>query len=312
LIEPGNVVMVHVCGYFGQRLVDIAERCGARVIPVEQEWGRPADVARLRQAAAGQRVDVLAFVHAETSTGARQELAPLAELARELGALLVIDAVTSLGCMPVELDRHGVDAAYSCSQKGLSCVPGLSPVSFSPRAVERILARKTKVASFYLDLSLLLRFWAGERGYHHTISSNLLGALHEALRLVHDEGLPARFARHVRIGAALRGALRAMGLSPFVPDADALAQVTAVQIPAGVDDLKMRKRLLGEHGIEISGGLGTQKGRIWRIGTMGSGASALNVRLLLEALDHSLRAEGFTPAQSGAEAAQAALGSQGS
>ena len=307
LLEPGDVALIAVGGYFGARLVDIAGRCGARVIAVEHEWGRPADIAALRKAAAGQRVNLLGVVHAETSTGVRQDLAPVAELARELGALLVVDAVTSLGCLPVELDRHGVDAAYSCSQKGLSCVPGLSPVSFSARALERIGARKRKVASFYLDLELLLRFWAGERGYHHTISSNLIAALHEAARLVQVEGLDARFARHERIGAALRTGLRAMGLSLFVGDADALPQVTAVNIPAGVDDLRVRKRLLGEFGVEISGGLGAQKGRLWRIGMMGGGANPRHVMIVLDALAQSLRAEGFKSAHSGSEAAGSAL-----
>ena len=307
LIEPGNVVVVAVGGYFGARLVDIAERCGANVIAVEHEWGRPADIARLRQACAGQKVDLLCAVHAETSTGVRQELAPLAELARETGALLVIDAVTSLGCLPVELDRHGVDAAYSCSQKGLSCVPGLSPVTFSPRAVERIGRRKLKVASFYLDMNLLMRFWAGERGYHHTLSSNLLVALHEACRLVQAEGLAQRIERHARVGRALRAGVRAMGLSLLVPDADALPQVCAIRIPDNIDDLRVRKRLLAEYGIEISGGLGAQKGRLWRVGMMGSGASLRNVVLVLEALAHALRGEGLRLTASGAEAAQVAF-----
>ncbi len=307
LIEPGDVALIAVGGYFGARMVDVAQRAGARVIAVEHEWGRPADVARLRQAAARERVRLLCAVHAETSTGVRQDLAPLCALARELDAFFVVDAVTSLGCMPIGVDAQGIDAAYSCSQKGLSCVPGLAPITFSARAAKRIGERAKPVQSFYLDMNLLMRFWGGERGYHHTVSSNLLVALHEALRLVHAEGLETRFERHVSIGRALRAGVRAMGLELFVPDADALSQVTAIKIPDGVDDLRVRKRLLGEYGIEISGGLGAQKGRLWRVGMMGSGACLRNVVLMLEALAASLRAEGHRPRESGVEAAHAAL-----
>jgi alanine-glyoxylate transaminase/serine-glyoxylate transaminase/serine-pyruvate transaminase len=312
LAEPGDAVLVAVCGYFGARLSDVAARAGARVIAVPHEPGRPADLARLKQAAAGERVRIVAAVHAETSTGVRQDLVPLAELAREQGALFVVDAVTSLGCMPVAADALGIDAAYSCSQKGLSCVPGLSPITFSERARARIAERKRPVQSLYLDLPLLMRFWGGERGYHHTVSSNLLVALHEALRLVHAEGLEARFARHVAIGDALRAGVRALGLELFVPDADALRQVTAIRVPDGVDDLRVRRRLLGEYGIEISGGLGAEKGRIWRVGTMGGGASRRNVVLVLEALAAALRAEGVRSKPSGAEAAVEALARAGS
>ncbi len=307
LIEPGDAVLVAVGGYFGARMLEVARRGGARVIAVEHEWGRPADVARLRKAAAGENVRVLCAVHAETSTGVRQDLAPLAELARELGAFFVVDAVTSLGCMPVNCDALGIDAAYSCSQKGMSCVPGLAPVTFSARAQKRIGERAQTQRSFYFDMNLLMRFWGGERGYHHTISSNLLVALHEAARLVHAEGLEARFERHARIGRALRAGVRELGLDLLVPDADALPQVTAITIPAGVDDLRVRKRLLGDYGIEISGGLGAHKGRLWRVGMMGSGASLRNVVLILEALAACLRAEGRKVPSSAAEAAHAAF-----
>ncbi|HTF91318.1 MAG TPA: alanine--glyoxylate aminotransferase family protein [Planctomycetota bacterium] len=307
LIEPGDVALVAVGGFFGARMVDVAQRAGARVIAVEHEWGRQADLAKLRKAAAAERVRFVCAVQAETSTGVRQDLAPLSQLARELDAFFVVDAVTSLGCMAVDCDAQGIDAAYSCSQKGLSCVPGLAPVTFSPRAQARIASRTRPVQSFYLDMNLLMRFWGGERGYHHTISSNLLVALHEALRLVHLEGLEARFERHARIGRSLRAGVRAMGLELFVPDEDALSQVTAIRIPAGVDDLRVRKRLLAEYGIEISGGLGAQKGRLWRVGMMGSGASLRNVVLVLDALAASLRAEGEPPLDSGVEAAQGAF-----
>ncbi|HUR26878.1 MAG TPA: alanine--glyoxylate aminotransferase family protein [Planctomycetota bacterium] len=312
LVEPDDAVLVPVGGYFGARMADVAARAGARVITVEHEPGRPADVERSRRAAASERVRIVCAVQAETSTGVRQDLGPLSELARELDALFVVDAVTSLGCMPVAADAAGIDAAYACSQKGLSCVPGLAPITFSARAAARIAQRKRPVQSFYLDLPLLMRFWGGERGYHHTASSNLLVALHEALRLVRVEGLEARFARHAQIGDALRAGVRAVGLELFVPDADALRQVTAIRVPDGVDDLRVRRRLLGEYGIEISGGLGAQKGRLWRVGMMGAGASRRNVVLVLEALAAALRAEGVRAKASGAEAAVEALSRVGS
>lgn len=307
LIEPGETVLVANGGYFAARMADLAARQGATVIAVEHAWGRAADVAALREAARGRKIDLICAVQAETSTGVRQDLAPLGALARELGAYLAIDAVTSLGCMAVDLDAHGVDAAYSCSQKGLSCVPGLSPVSFSPRAQRKIAERRAPPHSFYLDMNLLTRFWGGERGYHHTISSNLLLALHEALRLVHVEGLAARFDRHARVSRALRSGLEAMGLELFVPAELALAQVTAVRVPQGVDDLAVRKRLLARYSIEISGGLGAQKGRLWRIGTMGGGAELRHVVLVLGALSEALRAESGREWQSGIDAAQRAF-----
>lgn len=307
LVEAGECVLVSSGGYFGARMAEVARRVGARVILVEHEWGRPADLAKLRDAAAGNRVHHLCAVQAETSTGVAQPLAPMGQLARELDAYFLVDAVTSLGCMPVDFDLAGIDAAYSCSQKGLSCVPGLAPVSFSPRAARRIAEREKQVRSFYLDMNLLMRFWAGERGYHHTICSNLLMALHEACRLAHEEGLAARFERHRAVGRALRAGVRALGLELFTADEHALPQVTAIRVPAGIEDLPLRKRLLARFDIEISGGLGAQKGRMWRIGTMGHGASTRNVALVLECLAEALREQGFRPKASGAEAALEAL-----
>jgi alanine-glyoxylate transaminase / serine-glyoxylate transaminase / serine-pyruvate transaminase len=290
LIEPGDEVLVAVHGYFGARLVEIARRCGARVTALEQEWGRASDPERLAKSAQGKRFKLLCAVHAETSTGVRQDLAPLGELARSCGALFLVDAVTSLGCMPVAADEHGIDAAYSCTQKGLSCPPGLSPVTYSERAVAAI--KKIAPRTFYLDLALVAQYWT-ERTYHHTASSNLLVALHEAARGVLEEGLDARFARHRAQGAALAEGLEALGLELLVPPSERLVQLCAVRIPEGVDDLRVRQRLLAEFGIEIGGGLGPLKGRIWRIGLMGAGATQSNVVLCLAALGRVLRAEGY-------------------
>jgi len=306
LVRPGERVLVAVQGYFGQRLVEIARRCGAEVIAVEGEWGRPADVDALRKAA-GASCALVCVVHAETSTGVLQDLRPLRQLADELGALLLVDAVTSLGCVPLEVDAWGVDAVYSCSQKGLSCTSGLAPVSFSERAVERIRSRPTAVPSFYLDAGLLMDYWGGPRGYHHTASSNLYAALHEAVRLALEEGLEARWERHRRMGAALVHGLEAMGLEVVAPAQHRLPQLTAVRIPAGVQDVPVRKRLLEEFGIEIGGGLGPLKGQVWRIGLMGAGATRRNVALGLTALAGALAAEGFRPGADGAAAALEAL-----
>jgi alanine-glyoxylate transaminase/serine-glyoxylate transaminase/serine-pyruvate transaminase len=293
LIEPGDAVLVPVHGYFGARVAEIAERCGAAVTRVDGEWGRASDVAKARAAAGGRPFRLVAVVHAETSTGVRLDLAPWSDLARELGALLVADTVTSLGCIPIGAAEHGLDAAWSCTQKGLSCTPGLSPVTFSPRAVERVRARAQRVRSFYLDLTLLLDYWGGARGYHHTMSSNLVVALHEAARLALAEGLAARFERHRALSAALVRGLQALGLEPLVPESERLPQLLAVRIPSGADDARVRSRLLREHGIEIGGGLGPLKGQVWRIGLMGHGCSRRNVLTVLAALGEALAAEGL-------------------
>jgi alanine-glyoxylate transaminase/serine-glyoxylate transaminase/serine-pyruvate transaminase len=284
LIRRGERVLVLAHGYFGQRMAEIARRCGAEVTVVESAWGTSSDVGRARDAAAGGRFALVCAVHAETSTGVLQDLRPLRALADELGALLVVDAVTSLGCVPLEVDAWGIDAVYSCSQKGLSCTPGLSPVSFSPRAVARIRERAATSPTFYLDAGLLMDYWSGPRGYHHTASSNLYCALHEAARLALVEGLEARWERHARLGAELAAGLAALGLELGVAAPQRLPQLTVVRIPEGVDDLAVRRALLERFGLEIGGGLGAFKGRVWRIGLMGAGASARNVALVLAAL----------------------------
>jgi alanine-glyoxylate transaminase / serine-glyoxylate transaminase / serine-pyruvate transaminase len=292
LVEPGDRVLVCVNGFFGQRMVEIAGRAGAAVTTLERPWGEVFDPGQVREALQRVRPKVLAIVHAETSTGAWQPVEELGALCREHDALLVLDTVTALGCVPVRLDAWGVDAVYSCSQKGLSCPPGLSPVSFSPRAVEAVKRRKTKVQSWYLDLALVQRYWDTERMYHHTAPISMLYALREGLCLVHEEGLEARWARHLHHHKALKAGLNALGLTYIAAEGRQLPQLNAVRIPAGVDDGLVRKRLLSEFGIEIGSGLGEFKGKAWRIGLMGHGCRAANVLLVLAALEKCLKEQG--------------------
>ena len=246
----------------------------------------------IREALQEVRPKVLAIVHAETSTGAWQPLEGLGELCHEFDTLLVVDAVTSLGCVPVQVDDWGIDAVFSCTQKGLSCPPGLSPVSFSDRAVEAINRRKTKVQSWYFDLTMVQKYWGAERFYHHTAPITMIYALREGLRLVHEEGLEARWARHLRHHRALKAGLTALGLTYTAAEGHQLPQLNAVRIPDGVDDLPVRKLLLNEFGIEIGGGLGDFKGKAWRIGLMGYNSKASNVLLLLAALEQCLQRAG--------------------
>jgi alanine-glyoxylate transaminase/serine-glyoxylate transaminase/serine-pyruvate transaminase len=250
------------------------------------------DVGQIRETLQRVRPKVLAIVHAETSTGAWQPAEELGAACHEFDTLLVLDTVTSLGCVPVKLDAWGVDAAYSCSQKGLSCPPGLAPVSFSPRAVEAIARRKTKVQSWYLDTTLLRRYWDDEHAYHHTAPISMTYALREGLALVHEEGLEARWARHLRNHKALKAGLTALGLTYTAAEGRQLPQLNAVRIPAGVDDAAVRRRLLNEFNIEIGSGLGEFKGKAWRIGLMGYGSQPGNVLLLLGALELCLRGAG--------------------
>lgn len=283
LLEPGDVVVAAVAGYFGARLAEIAERQGAIVHRVEAPWGETVTAAAVAaELDRHEKVAAVLLVHAETSTGAHQPVEKIAQLAREAGALLVLDAVTSLGGVPVEVDGWGIDACYSCSQKCLSAPPGLAPITFSPRALEKIAARRTPCRSFYLDLDLLRKYWGPERMYHHTAPSNMGYALLEGLRLLEEEGLENRFARHREQHARLRAGLEKLGLT-YIPQ-ESLPHLNAVTIPAGVDDLAVRKRLLADHGIEIGAGLGPFKARAWRIGIMGASCTAENVDALLAAL----------------------------
>ena len=307
LIEPGDAVTVCSIGYFGTRMIDVAGRTGCKLTVKEKPWGQTFDLNELRDILKTTRPKVMGLVHAETSTGALQDISEVGKLCHEFDTLLITDCVTSLGCTPVELDAWEVDAAFSCSQKGLSCPPGMSPVSFSPRAVDALKARKTKVQSWYLDLSSIMSYWGGDRAYHHTAPITMVYALREGLRLVLEEGLEARHARHYRNHFALRAGLEAIGLEYIAAEACRLPQLNAVKIPAGVDDVACRKRLLTEFGIEIGGGLGEFKGKALRIGIMGYNSRAICVLSVLAAMEHVLRGAGVkvTPG-SGVAAAELA------
>lgn len=292
LIEPGDKVVIGTIGYFGNRMVEIAERCQAELTVLKAEWGQVLDLNVLRETFQKVRPKVLGIVHAETSTGALQDLEAVGKLCREFDVLLVADCVTSLGCTPLKVDEWGVDATFSCTQKGLGCPPGLSPVSFSDRAVAALKARKTKVQSWYFDLSLIESYWGGDRAYHHTGPISMVYALREGLRIVLEEGLENRWARHQKNHLALKAGLEALGLKYTANPAHQLPQLNAVRIPDGVDDLACRKRLLTDFGIEIGGGLGDFKGKAWRIGLMGVNSKPNNVFLALAALETVLAGAG--------------------
>jgi len=289
LLEPGDHALICRNGVFGGRMAEVARRCGAEVTLVDAPWGKAIDPEDVANAAKARPFKVLAIVHAETSTGVLQDLTPFRAIADSCGALLLVDAVTSLGGVPVDVDRMGIDAAYSGTQKCLSCPPGLSPVSFSDRARQVLSARKTPVQSWYFDLNLIGQYFGGERVYHHTAPVNMIFALHEALRLVLEEGLQARYARHRAQANALRQGLEALGLELPVDESVRLPPLTLVRIPDGVDDRAVRAKLLADHGLEIGGGLGDFKGKAWRIGLMGASATPRHVELCLGALEEALR-----------------------
>jgi alanine-glyoxylate transaminase/serine-glyoxylate transaminase/serine-pyruvate transaminase len=292
LIEPGDKMLVCVNGVFGQRMTDVAARAGAAVSTIERPWGQVFDAGEIADAVNRIRPKVVGIVHAETSTGAWQPMEQLGRIAHDAGALLLMDCVTSLGGVPVRLDEWAVDAAYSGTQKCLSCPPGLSPVSFSPRALEAIKARKTKVQSWYLDMTMVERYWGDERFYHHTAPISMNYALREALRIVCEEGLEPRWARHQLNHRALKAGLAAIGIDYVTQPGHELPQLNAVRIPAGVDDLATRKQLLADFGIEIGGGLGDFKGKAWRVGLMGHASRPNNVLLFLAAIEQILVARG--------------------
>ena len=292
LLEPGDKIVVCVAGFFGTRQVEIAERTGANVVRLDAPWGSVFDLNQLRDALSKHRPKVLSIVQAETSTGAWQPVEQLGKLCHEFGTLLLVDAVTSLGCIPVKLDEWEIDAVYSCSQKGLSCPPGMSPVSFSPRAVDVIVKRRSKVQSWYLDMTMVQKYWDADRFYHHTAPITMVYAVREGLRLLHEEGLEARWARHMANHRAVKAGLNAMGLEYSAAAGHQLPQLNAVKVPAGVDDLTVRKKLLNDFGIEIGGGLGDFKGKVWRIGIMGYNSRATIVLLALAALEQCLTSAG--------------------
>jgi len=295
LVEPGERVLVGVAGVFGERMVDVARRAGAEVHTVAVPWGQVLAREAIAEAIARVQPSLFAIVHAETSTGAHQPLDGLADLAHAAGALFVVDCVTSLGGAPLEIDAWGVDAAYSGTQKCLSCPPGLSPVTLSPRAVERLDRRKQPVQSWYLDLSMVRRYWGADRFYHHTAPINMLYGLHEALTLVEEEGLEARWLRHRDAHERLAAGLATLGLGFVSQEGHRLPMLNAVGIPEGVDDARVRRALLDTHGIEIGGGLGAFKGKAWRIGLMGHGATAESVDRVVAALRSELAAGGGQP-----------------
>ena len=287
LVEPGDKVLVCINGVFGHRMLENIKRCGGVPVVVEDEWGKPVTVARVEQALRDNpNIKVLAFVHAETSTGAQSDAKALAALAQKHGVLTIMDCVTSVGGTPVLIDEWGIDAAYSGSQKCLSCTPGLSPVTFSERAIEKVKARKTPVQSWFLDLNLVLGYWqsSGKRTYHHTAPINPLYGLHEALVILSEEGLESAWARHRAMHEQLKAGLEAMGIK-FVVEASArLPQLNSVWIPEGVDDVAARARLLTEFNLEIGAGLGALAGKVWRIGLMGYSAKQQNVDFALKAI----------------------------
>jgi alanine-glyoxylate transaminase/serine-glyoxylate transaminase/serine-pyruvate transaminase len=285
LLEPGDEVIVGVNGAFGNRMVDVAERCGARVTKVESAWGRIIEPQQIREALQKvPRPKVIAIVHAETSTGALTPVEEISRLAHDANALFLLDTVTSLGGCPVKIDDWQVDAVYSGTQKCLSCPPGLSPVSLSPRAMEIATSRKKKVQSWYLDVNLLASYWGQERVYHHTAPITMNYALHEALRLVLQEGLENRFRRHQENHLALKQGLRELGLGLASQEGHQLWQLNAVEVPRGADEAALRKRLLAEHNIEVGAGLGALKGKIIRVGLMGETSKRENVARFLAAL----------------------------
>jgi len=284
LLEPGDEALVCVNGVFGGRMADIVERCGAKLVRVDAPWGEPVDPAQVKAALETCEPKLVAVVHAETSTGVLQPLQEIGRLARDAGALFVVDAVTSLGGTDVRVDDWEIDAIYSGTQKCLSAPPGLSPVSFSPRAVQVLENRKTKVQSWFLDMNMVRNYWGAQRAYHHTAPVSSIFALREALRLVLEEGLEARFERHRRNHELLRDGLEELGFGFVVAPQYRLPMLNAVKIREGLEDAPARRRLLNEYNIEIGAGLGEFAGKVWRIGLMGCSSTENHVNVLLAAL----------------------------
>ncbi|MCC7083866.1 MAG: alanine--glyoxylate aminotransferase family protein [Pirellulales bacterium] len=292
VIEPGDSMLVCVNGVFGGRMADVAARAGAKVTIVERPWGEAFSAADLQDALAKAKPKVVGIVMAETSTGVRQPLEEISQLIHEAGALLLVDTVTALGGIPVEVDKWQLDVVYSGTQKCLSCPPGLAPITFSDKAMEKIRARKSKVQSWYLDVTMLSQYWGQERVYHHTAPINMTYGLYVALQLLLEEGLDKCFARHARHHAALKAGLAAIGIGYAARAGFQLPMLNAVNIPAGIDDVTVRRGLLDRFGIEIGSGLGAFKGKVWRIGLMGYGARANHVLLVLAALEQLLAEQG--------------------
>ena len=291
LVEPGDKVIICQNGVFGGRMKENVERCGGVAVMVQDDWGRAVDPQKLEDALkANPDTKVVAFVHAETSTGALSDAKTLVALAHKYNCLTIVDAVTSVAGVALKVDEWGIDAIYSGTQKCLSCTPGLSPVSFSARAVEKIKGRKTKVQSWFMDLNLVMGYWgaATKRAYHHTAPINALYGLHESLVILQEETLEKSWARHMKNHLALRAGLEAMGLKFVVPESERLPQLNAISIPDGVDEAAVRNILLSDYQLEIGAGLGAMAGKVWRIGLMGHASNPRNVLVCLGALDDAL------------------------
>ena len=292
LVEPGDKVLVCVNGVFGNRMVENVKRIGGEPVVINAPWGtqtQPDDVEQALKQNPG--VSLVAFVHAETSTGVRNDAKTLCQIAKKHGCLTLVDAVTSLGGIELNVDEWGIDAIYSGSQKCLSCIPGISPVSFSDAAVKKIKQRNTPVQSWFLDMNLIVDYWGGgeKRAYHHTAPVNSLYALHESLVILKEEGLENAWERHARLHQKLKTGLESLGMKFMVDDAYRLPQLNAVSIPDGVDDAETRRRLLSDFDLEIGAGLGEFAGKVWRIGLMGHGASEKNVDYCVNSLKHLLQ-----------------------
>lgn len=312
LVEPGDTVIVCVNGVFGNRMVENVERSGATAIKVEDDWGTPISLDKLEDALkAHPESKIVAFVHAETSTGVQSDAAAIAKLAREHGQLTIMDAVTSLTGTPVLVDEWQIDACYSGTQKCMSCVPGISPVTFSKRALDVIRGRNHKVQSWFMDMNLVMGYWGGggqTRSYHHTAPVNALYALHESLVMVKEEGIENAWKRHAHMHNALKAGLEVLGLDLLVEEKYRLPQLNTVKIPDGIDEAQVRRRLLNEYNIEIGAGLGALAGKVWRIGLMGQSSSPRHVTLVLAALEGVLTDMGVSLKGSGAsQAAQKVL-----
>jgi len=292
LIEPGDRILVSVNGYFGDRIRQMAERQDAEITVVETEWGKPVDPERMEAELKKKSYKLIALVHAETSTGVLQPIDDIADLAKEYDAMLMLDTVSSLGGIEIKVDEWGIDAGFSCSQKCIGCAAGLSPITFSDRAVEAIKNRKSPVSSWYLDISLIEKYWGAERVYHHTSSSTLNYGLLEALLLIHEEGLENRFARHLKNHKALVAGVEALGLKMLVDPKYRLPTLNTVEIPEGVDDIKLRRYLLEKFKLDIGGGFGRLAGKVWRVGLMGYSSSADNVLFFIPAISRALALQG--------------------
>lgn len=288
LVEPGDKVLACANGVFGGRMADVAARAGAEVATIEKPWGEVFSASDLKEAISAHKPNVVGIVSAETSTGAHQPLEEIAGVVHDASALLIVDAVTSLGGLPIQVDDWKLDAVYSGTQKCLSCPPGLAPVTLGEAAMKKILNRQTKVQSWYLDVTMLANYWGEQRAYHHTAPINMNYALHEAVSLIHEEGLENVIARHAKHHRALKAGLEAIGFEYNADPNHQLPMLNAVKIPVGVNDAEIRGKLLTKYGIEIGGGLGAFKGKVWRIGLMGYAARAENVFKLLAALEELL------------------------